>query len=226
MTIDEKKLVIEIEGKKKSYEIDQIEDKDSFKVKKRIYFVSVITTGYFRDIEIRSQRDDKKEEKKESAVAAIREMMFLGASRQNAMYITVNLEGVGVSIVDEEPKEILFLSIYRIHASMINETKLVDNEVHIIENQEEYNLRISHIQIDNVTSKDNPVLFSPEDGLDKGGALSDINYTPFIQIKLSQTSNKNQKISQQIIDAFQVKIQRMKLEVETGTLKIIVSILA
>ena len=76
-----------------------------------------------------------------------------------------------------------------------------------------------------MTSKDNPILFSPEDGLDKGKEVSDPKYTPFIQLILSKTSSQNQKIAQEKIEAVQIQIQKMMLDVETGTLKLIVSII-
>ena len=62
-TIEKKRLVLEIEEKSKSYEIDEIKDKEDLVVKRKIgshkekrhYYVSVITTGYFKEIEIRSK---------------------------------------------------------------------------------------------------------------------------------------------------------------------------
>lgn len=221
-TVNTKRIILEIDGVRESYEIDEIEDKKHFTAKRKTYYVSVISTGYFRELEIRPKRkEDEKEEELAKGKAFMRELILISTSSQSGLNLAVNLLGVGVSIVDEEPKELMFLSVYKIGVSAINELKHIGGGV--LENQEEYNLMVSHIQIDNMISKENPILFAPEDPLDKGKELSDPLYTPFIQLKLSQSSNQYQKTSQRKIDAFQLKIQAMKLDVETGTLKSILT---
>ena len=55
--------------------------------------------------------------------------------------------------------------------------------------------------------------------LDKEKILNETDeYTPFIQLKLSYSSNQSANVSRKKIDALQVMIQKMKAEVETGTL--------
>lgn len=221
-TVNSKRVVLEIDGVRESYEIDEIEDKKHFSAKRKTYYVSVISTGYFRELEIRPKRkEDEKEEELGKGKAFMKELVLISSTNQSGLNLAVDLLGVGVSIVDEEPKELMFLSVYKIGVSAINELKHIGGGM--LENQEEYNLMISHIQIDNMISKENPILFSPEDPLDKGKELSDPLYTPFIQLKLSQSSNRYHKTSQRKIDAFQLKIQAMKLDVETGTLKSILT---
>jgi hypothetical protein len=223
-------LVIKIDGKKKEYDISDIGKKEKFKVGRSLYYVNVISNGYFREIEIRNV---PYEEEVVTATQQLSNIIFSGLQRQEGMAINLDLKGIGISIVDEEPKEILYLSIYQILVSWINEKiRLEGGE---IENQDEYNLLISHIQIDNMLSEENPIIFSPENALDKGrkvtmqdleysGKKKDEGYTPFIQVKFSISNTANNLLTQTKIDAIQVKIQTILLEVETGTLSVIVSL--
>jgi hypothetical protein len=222
-TVKIKRIVLEIDGKTKEYEIDEIKQKDTFKVGKKSYFISLVSTGYYRELEIRHSKvaDIEEEEESNVGVAAMKSITKFAHTKSEGMNATIQLEGIGISIVDEEPKEIIYLSIYKIEISAIQELKMVDFSNQIYENQEEYNLNISHMQIDNMVSVDNPTIFAPEDG-DRDKILNDPEYTPFIQIKMSQTSNMHVNSVQKRIDAFQVKLQKMKIEADTGSLAIIV----
>lgn len=225
---NKKRLVIKIDGKKKEYDISDIGKKERFKVRGQSYYVNVISTGYFREIEIRNV---PYEEQEASASQQLSDIIFSGLQRQEGMAIYLDLKGIGVSIVDDEPKEILYLSIYQILVSWVSEKiRLEGGE---IENQDEYNLLVSHIQIDNMLSEENPIIFSPENALDKGMKVTikdleydkkrvDKSYTPFIQVKFSISNTANNQLTQTKIDAIQVKIQTILLEVETGTLSVIV----
>lgn len=80
------------------------------------------------------------------------------------------------------------------------------------------------MQIDNVISDENPIIFTPEDGFDKNRDLTDPNFTPFIQMLLELSTNIHDKNNQSMkIEACQMEIQEMRLEVETGTMMIIVN---
>lgn len=221
--ITEKRIVLEIDGKTKEYEIDEIKEKDKFKVgKKTKYYVCVISTGFYRELEIKhySKAEVEKEDEDNAGVAALKGLTQIASTKSDGINATIKLEGLGISIVDAEPKEVIYLSIYMVELSVIQERKIVDFLNFIYENQEEYNLLIAHMQIDNMVSKDNPTIFSPEDG-DKTRILTDPDFTPFIQVKVSQTSNMHVDSVQKRIDAFQIKLQQMKIEAETGTISIV-----
>lgn len=218
-TKDEKKIIIEIDGEKKEYDLDEIEEKKDFIIKKRKYFVKLISTGYFRELEIRDKQSNK--EKLDNPSEMLKRLMIATSSKKNEFRANMNLRGVGVSIVDKEPKEILYISVYKI--VMKAKTEVNDKGKGVIESNEEYDLIIYHMQIDNMVSLENPILFSPDEVLDKARILSDPEYTPFVQMKVSYSNNKSANVSRKKIDAFQVMIQEMKVEVETGTLNIIIN---
>lgn len=111
----------------------------------------------------------------------------------NELKANLDLRGLGISIVDKEPKEVLYISLYRIRFKV--EQEVTDKGKGITESNEEYDLTLYHMQIDNMVSLENPILFSPTEMLDKEKVLTDEEYTPFIQIKVSYSNNQSAKVS-------------------------------
>lgn len=217
-TKDNKKLVLEIDGKRQSYEIEEIEEKKPITANGYKYYISVSTNGYYREVQITQIKAEEEE-----AEVAYTQLMSMGNTKTAGISMTINLKGMGISIVDEEPKELLYISIYMIDAFVMKESKMVDFSQKTFEDQEEYDLKIGHMQIDNVISKENPIIFSPESALDKHSHLTAAEFTPFIQAKISQTSKFMDKSVQRTVEALQLQIQTIMLEVETGTLMVIVT---
>ena len=88
----------------------------------------------------------------------LKKMMLVKNSSKNAFKANLDLRGVGISIVDKEPKEILYISIFKIVIKANSET--TDKGRGVIETNEEYDLLLYHFQIDNMVSLENPILFS------------------------------------------------------------------
>ena len=190
-----------------------------FTIKKIKYTINLVSTGYFRELEIRDKIS--KNNKHDSPTDMLRSFMVTKGLQKSELKASLDLKGVGISIVDKEPKEVIYLSLYRIWIKYSSEVTNRGNGV--IENEEEVDLILYHMQIDNMVSLENPILFSPIEVLDKAKIFTDEEYTPFIQIKLSYSNNQKFNVSRKKIDALQVMIQKMKAEVETGTLNIILS---
>lgn len=190
-----------------------------FKAKKAQYIVNLVSTGYFRELEIRDRVSTKKRQGNPTDV--LKSLMLVKGLKKAQLSASLDLKGVGISIVDKEPKEIIYLSLYRICIKYTSE--VTDQSNGVVESNEEVDLILYHMQIDNMVSLENPILFSPIEVLDKDSIFSNPEYTPFIQIKLSYSNNQKLKVSRKRIDALQVMIQKMKAEVETGTLNIILS---
>ena len=70
---------------------------------------------------------------------------------------------------------------------------------------------IYHMQIDNMVSLENPILFGPEEILDKDKILNEESYTPFVQMKISYSNNQSANVSRKKIDGLQVMIQKMQV---------------
>jgi hypothetical protein len=217
-TKDDKKVIIEIDGQSKEYDLDEIQDKKDFVIKKKKYYVKLISTGYFRELEIRDKLSNVGKTGNPSDM--LKSLMLVSKRNRTGMKANLDLRGVGLSFVDKEPKEILYISIFKIVAKYDSET--INKGRGQLEINEEYDLMVYHMQIDNMVSLENPILFSPMEILDKDQIVTNPEYTPFVQIKVSYSNNQSSKVSRKKIDAFQVMIQKMKVEVETGTLNTII----
>lgn len=217
-TKDEKKVTIRIDGHEKEYDLDEIEDKKNFVIKKKKFYVKLVSTGYFRELEIRDKLSNNK--KLDNSASLLKNLMLSNGAGKNSLTANLDLRGVGISIVDKEPKEIIYISIFKIVIKAQQDT--VNKGKGVIERSDEYDLIVYHMQIDNMVSLENPILFSPQETLDKKTILENEDYTPFVQIKVSFSSNESANVSRKKIDAFQVMIQKMKAEVETGTLNVII----
>ncbi|CAI2359786.1 unnamed protein product [Moneuplotes crassus] len=217
-TVNEKKIILEIDGQRKEYDLDEIKEKKDFVVKKKKYYIELISTGFFRELEIRDRVSSKNKAIKSKDLL---KSLMVAPRNRTGMKANLDLRGLGISFVDKEPKEVLYISIFRIIAKIERET--VNKGRGVIETSEEYDFMIYHFQIDNMVTTENSILFSPEEILDKEKILNDEEYTPFVQIKISYTNNESSKVSRKKIDALQVMIQKMKLEVETGALNVIIN---
>lgn len=141
--------------------------------------------------------------------------------RDNGIKLNIDLKGLGVSIVDKEPKELMYLSIFRIHVEGIRDVK--KQQFGVTETENEYKLKIYHVQIDNMTSIENPLLLSPYEVIDKKKIYEDKDYVPFIQVAATFSTSEYGIVSKKKFDALQLMIQKFKIEIETGTVMIIVN---
>lgn len=97
--------------------------------------------------------------------------------------IDILLAGVGLSIVDEEPKEVLYLSLRRLELKAAMKTVFSKDTLEIIQG---FDLDIYQIQIDNMLTHKNafPVIFSPK------SKPEDEDEVPFFQAKVHKSSVK------------------------------------
>ena len=148
--------------------------------------------------------------------------MMLASMMKKESKFNVSLQGIGVSLIDNEPKEVLYISIYKLSFLIEKWTEQQNkrNEMEGIERVSElitkYDLRIDHIQIDNMLNNVIPVFFCPLKELVKDGAAMDEEYTPFIQVMITYSEIQDKDIYIKKYKGLQVAIQEMKLQVETG----------
>jgi len=150
-TVNEKKVTIEIDGQKKEYDLDEIQDKKDFIIKKKKYYIKLISTGYFRELEIRDRVSNKGNFTNSKDM--LKSLMLVSKKNKTGMKANLDLRGVGISIVDKEPKEVLYISIFKIVAKIEQET--VDKGRGVVETSEEYDFMIYHMQIDNMVTVEN-----------------------------------------------------------------------
>jgi hypothetical protein len=75
----------------------------------------------------------------------LKDIMTAQISKQEQQ-IHINLKGIGISFVDSEPKEVLYISIYKINFEI---KKITDTDMHGTKIETEVDLKIYHMQIDN-----------------------------------------------------------------------------
>eukprot|EP00344_Euplotes_crassus_P011103 CAMPEP_0197018198 /NCGR_PEP_ID=MMETSP1380-20130617/79966_1 /TAXON_ID=5936 /ORGANISM="Euplotes crassus, Strain CT5" /LENGTH=753 /DNA_ID=CAMNT_0042445389 /DNA_START=109 /DNA_END=2369 /DNA_ORIENTATION=- len=194
-TANDKKVILEIDGERKEYDLDEIQDKKDFVVKKKKYYIKLVSTGYFRELEIRDRISNKGN--KTNSKDMLKSLMLISKKNKTGMKANLDLRGMGISFVDKEPKEVLYISIFRILAKI--EREITDKGRGVVESNEEYDLMIYHMQVDNMVTKENAILLYPT------------------------LNNESSKVSRKKIDALQVMIQKMKVEVETGALNVIIN---
>ena len=99
------------------------------------------------------------------------------------MKVTMRMEGVGISFVDSEPKEVLYISIYKIKLQMQVQEEMTE---HGIQRDKNIALAVYHMQIDNQIPSEsvNKIIIAPEQELDFELMENEDEYVPFLQIKL------------------------------------------
>ena len=197
-------ITISIEDKKKEYRIEDVKKKEPFIVKNKKYSVEVTTTGYYRQLEIKDveiekiikSRNNKKLENNFLYSPLNQEFTKMILEKKTRMSAKINLRGVGVSIVNKEPKEILYLSLYGLEVGFGQET-LEKNDTNQIEMSLELNLKLNHFQIDNMANDENPIIIAPFKALVKDEEIEDnarhrllvtqkkpVQNTPFIDVNV------------------------------------------
>lgn len=129
------------------------------------------------------------------------------------------LAGVGVSIIDSEPKELIFVSVHGI--DVLLEKKAMATET-VYDTHYFSSVNVNHIQIDNMLNKSFPVIFSPATPL---RSAKDGDWSPFIQTQVSLSETCEGKLKFTRCNSFQLQLNEMlvfiDLEILTEVLKVV-----
>lgn len=149
-----------------------------------------------RTIEIRSKSLMAKRKKHKEKGSSILAKMMLSSMMKQESKIKMDMKGIGISLIDNEPKEVLFVSVYKLSFLIEKWTEQQakrggdeDDMEKVNEQVTKYDLRIDHIQVDNMLNNVHPVFFCPVKELLKDEdiaegctkASNEEEYTPFIQ---------------------------------------------
>jgi len=116
--------------------------------------------------------------------------------------------GVGLSIIDNEPKELIYLSAHEIYIGMekdvILEDDLRDTNYLLVFN-------VGHVQIDNMLNKSFPVIFGPQALFMIEGKMKEraSDWAPFIQIQASINEVVEGNLSSTRCNTFQMQFGEM-----------------
>ena len=157
--------------------------------------------------------------------------------------ILLNLEGIGLSIIDETPKEIFYFSLYKIfliysfssYKNILNEIKLYDSFTFSIKNLElDYCLDNAYDIIFNPTNQILPPKYGEKikkekNFLDKVKEVGDED-TPFIQILISKKTiqekvNNRINVLYAIYPQFAVFIQEFDVRINTILINCLINLI-
>jgi len=133
------------------------------------------------------------------------------------------LSGISISLIDNEPKELIFLSIHGIDVLLkkkVMATGVVNDTNYLA------SININHIQIDNMLNKSFPVIFSPSTPYTNSN--KDENWSPFIQVQVSVNETCEGKLTFTRCNSLQLQLSEMlafiDLDIIMEMLKVVSSI--
>jgi len=83
------------------------------------------TNGFYWELEIKSEKDEKAAGKRKNRIYQsnfLRDIMLKWICKKE-MKVRLKLKGFGISIVDSEPREVLYMSVYKIDLEYTNSTE-------------------------------------------------------------------------------------------------------
>lgn len=134
--------------------------------------------------------------------------------------ISLNIQSIGVSIIDADPKEVVYLAIHKPLIKYGRKIGLNESEVN-----ENFDVVIEHAQLDNMSTFVNPVILSPQKLLDAEESKGEKEeYTPFIQLKLERDIIKYKKSVVTKYPCIMFAAQEIQCHVETEALNNILEV--
>ncbi|CAG9310720.1 unnamed protein product [Blepharisma stoltei] len=195
---EDKKVLVTINDISKKYSLEKVkEDKDLGEFK-----VDLVIEGITRQLNI-----IEPDQLISSEVNSVQEN-----SVKKTFKFTANLTGVGLSIIDEKPSEVFYLSLEQMNFKIKRIEEFTPKRT---EKTTKLNFKLGHLQIDNMSSHHGffPVIFSPvQTNKDENG----INI-PFIQLKIQKFSSTKQR--KKMTETFE-KITWLELLIQSMQLKI------
>eukprot|EP00349_Pseudokeronopsis_sp_Brazil_P007744 CAMPEP_0202967954 /NCGR_PEP_ID=MMETSP1396-20130829/13033_1 /ASSEMBLY_ACC=CAM_ASM_000872 /TAXON_ID= /ORGANISM="Pseudokeronopsis sp., Strain Brazil" /LENGTH=212 /DNA_ID=CAMNT_0049693657 /DNA_START=504 /DNA_END=1142 /DNA_ORIENTATION=+ len=198
----EKKLVIHADGDNQFYPIDKIKRLKGFTTSKDTYYVQVKTKGDFRTVEIRSSFLRREGEACGRAGICCPWQDAAEKLPKDWFQEEYKFKGLGISIIDNEPKELIYFSLYKfeyIYEQLMEKKKKniggAEDEFYT-ETTTRQSVEIYHMQIDNMVSDELKVLFYPTRALKKSDLslehmrFQDDDYYPFVQVNIVQIEIK------------------------------------
>ena len=178
-----------IGGKKQSYSLDKYKKLKDIITKEDIYMVELIDKEFTKILRVRSKRlQDSNYYSEEIGGNSLIQQLSIKSPADNFM-VMFKMKGIGISLVTEDPKELLYISINNM------QIKLSRNSIegNLKQTDTEFKIRIGHIQIDNMLDKSFPTIFLPKKLFfqsqedyngDEEQNAEDLDQTPFVQISI------------------------------------------
>ena len=150
---DKKEITMRTDEKSKDYKLDEIAQLDQLKT----------NDGKKLDVELKVQNDYKElvisnpEESKNFEIGDkgnIFKLILMNKIILKCFLITIDIKDICISMIDSDPKEVLLLSIRSLSLKFGKKVSY-----HSLEIDENLDLIVDHVQIDNMSTLENPVIF-------------------------------------------------------------------
>lgn len=159
---------------------------------------------YMRD----KEKDEIENQEKNGNGLAHEEEKKMESHNKDDIKIRCSLMGFGVSLIDNEPKEIIYISAHEIDTILEQKiTKEIDTQ----DTNYFISLNIGHIQIDNMLDKSFPIIFGPQRLFitDSKKKTKDEDWEPFIQMQASITETKEKGMNLTRFNSLQLQLSEM-----------------
>ena len=125
--------------------------------------------------------------------------------------VHVSLPGFGASLVDSEPKELLYASLCEIALDLEKKVTLLG----ALQDTNYYlSADVGHIQVDNTLERSFPVIFGPHRLFVGDKKLRDSDWGPFVQFKASITESKEEDLAFTRVNSVQLQLGEMSAFVD------------
>jgi hypothetical protein len=185
--MDKKRVLISIRDQKVKIAFEKIEKNKLLKLKDEQISFSIIfdNNNQTRILKIYSESKQENEEK-------VLKEMFNRRRIYKLTKVNINLMGFGLSIIDSTPKEMIYLSCYKIDINMVTNNLNTQSSVERIIN---FSLLLKNFQIDYCLEDSFKCLVAPKLQM-KPGEVEEkaVNVTPFLQLLITFKRSENLKI--------------------------------
>jgi hypothetical protein len=218
---ESRKIVVRVEGHEQAYSFEKVKKLKSLHDCK----VNCVVMGVTRVLQLMPKKKSSKEHFDRRALSRY---MSQSRSIQKSIDLEVNLFAVGLSIIDDTPRERFFMSLSDIEINVRQHRKTSAKEVEVARKLE---VKVGHVQLDNMLCKENQfrVILCPTQSF----ASSEI---PFFQLGVhldsvypsEQIKAKNVSVESASMDRItllSISMQEIQVKLDQTTLYEVVDLL-
>ena len=211
---EKKEITVKVDDKSNNYKLDQICQLKQLQSK----------SGKKLNVELKVEKDYKElvitnpEKSKHFEIGEkgnIFKLILMNKIILKCFLVSIDIQTICVSMIDSDPKEVLLVSLR--NPSLKFGKKV---SYHSLEIDQNLDLIVDHIQVDNMATMENPVIFRPCRLLQNEESKEEENeeYTPFLQAKIEKHISKSNKTERYTFPCIMVAVQEMVLDIETKTI--------
>ena len=199
-----KEITIKFDDKTNNYKLDEIKQFGKVKAKSGTFEVALKAQKDYKELSISNPQ--KQKEVEVDPKGNVYKLLLMNKMLLKCFLITLNVKSICVSMIDSDPKEVLLVSLVN---PLVKFGKRVS--FHSVEIDQNLDLIVDHVQIDNMGTMQNPVIFCPKKLLNNEEVKKEDNeeYTPFFQAKIEKHITKYRKTKSVKYPCIMLAVQEM-----------------